>query len=92
MDFEDSPSKCFVCFGILQHYVLAQPQKIRGGDFLLCAWPGHLGIAGAALATSFATWWVVIVACMLPMGCKMGNTCQGSFDVIQLVSACYIRC
>jgi len=37
----------------------------RGGDFLLCAWPGHLGIAGAALATSFATWWavIVIVAC-----------------------------
>ena len=28
-----------------------------GGDFLLCAWPGHLGVAGAALATSFATWW-----------------------------------
>ncbi|CAJ1382517.1 unnamed protein product [Effrenium voratum] len=26
------------------------------GDFLLCAWPCHLGVAGAALATSFATW------------------------------------
>ena len=30
--------------------------ELRGGDFLLCAWPGHLGVAGAALATSFATW------------------------------------
>ena len=30
--------------------------ELRGGDFLLCAWSGHLGVAGAALATSFATW------------------------------------
>lgn len=65
MGFEDSSKCLMVCFGILLlHYVLAQKTN-RGGDFLLCAWPGHLGIAGAALATSFATWWavIVIVAC-----------------------------
>lgn len=77
MDFEDFSKCLMVCFGILLlHYVLAQPQPRRGLLALRMAWPFRNCWCG------FGDFICNMVGChchrcMLPMGCKMGNTCQG---------------